>query len=303
MESLPRSGTILPWRLQFGIDMGARTGSTLCPSCGQLVGVNDAECLGCGRRNPGMWGFASALRGLGRDLGFVPLVLWGCGAVYLATLVSNPSGIQMDGIFSMGGPSIESLFLFGASGSVPVFRFGRWWTVLSASWLHGGILHIFFNMMWIRNLAPATVELFGAGRTIIIYVLGGALGFLASTLAGQLAVLPGPFRGAGFTVGASAPLFALLGALLLYGRRSGSRHVTEQVKGMAVGMLIFGFILPGVDNWAHIGGLGGGYALAKWMDPLRPERPDHVVVAILCLVLSLAAILASVVLGLPYFRS
>jgi rhomboid protease GluP len=283
--------------------MRSRTGSTLCPSCSQLVGVNDAQCLNCGRRNPGMWGFASALRGLGRDLGFVPLVLWGCGAAYLATLVADASGIRMDGIFSMVSPSIESLFLFGASGSVPVFRFGRWWTVLSASWLHGGLLHIVFNMMWIRNLAPATVELFGAGRTIIIYVLGGALGFLASTLAGQLAVLPGPLRGAGFTVGASAPLFALLGALLLYGRRSGSRHVTEQVKGMAVGMLIFGFILPGVDNWAHLGGLGGGYALARWLDPLLPERGDHLVWGIVCLGLSLAAILASVVFGLPYFRS
>jgi rhomboid protease GluP len=267
------------------------------------VGVNDAQCLNCGRRNPGMWGFASALRGLGRDLGFVPLVMWGCGAAYLATLVSDPSGIQMSGIFSMGSPSIESLFLFGASGSVPVFRFGRWWTVLSAAWLHGGVLHILFNMMWIRNLAPATVELFGAGRTIIIYVVGGAAGFLASTLAGHLAFLPGPLRGAGFTVGASAPLFALLGALLLYGRRSGSAHVTEQVKRMAFGMLIFGFILPGVDNWAHIGGLGGGYVLARWLDPLLPERGDHLIVGLACLGLSLAAILASVVLGLPYFRS
>jgi rhomboid protease GluP len=283
--------------------MRSRTGSILCPSCGQLVGVNDAQCLNCGRRNPGMWGFASALRGLGRDLGFVPLVLWGCGAAYLATLVSDPGGIQMSGIFSMGSPSIESLFLFGASGSVPVFRFGRWWTVLSASWLHGGILHILFNMLWIRRLAPDTVEVYGAGRTIIIYVVGGAVGFLASTLAGHLAVLPGPLRGAGFTVGASAPLFALLGALLLYGRRSGSSHVTEQVRGMAFGMLLFGFIMPGVDNWAHIGGLGGGYAMARWMDPLLPERGDHVVGGLVCLALSLAAILGSVVSALPYFRS
>ncbi len=283
--------------------MRSRTGSTLCPSCGQLVGVNDDQCLNCGRRNPGLWGFASALRGFGLDQGLVPLVLWACGALYLATLAADPGGIRMDGLFSLGSPSIESLFLFGASGAVPVFRFGRWWTILSAAWLHGGILHIVFNMMWIRQLAPPTAHLYGAGRAIIIYVAGGLVGFLVSTLAGRyLVFLPGPLRGAGFTVGASAPLFALLGALLLYGHRSGSRSTTEQVKGMAAGMLLFGFIMPGVDNWAHLGGLGGGYAMAKWLDPLLPERGDHVVVALVCIALSLAAVLVSVATGLRFVQ-
>jgi rhomboid protease GluP len=282
--------------------MRARTGSTLCPSCGQLVGVNDAQCLGCGRRNPGMWGFGSALRGLGRDMGFLPLVFWGCGAAYLATLASDPGGIEMGGL-SFGSPSIQSLFLFGASGSIPVFQVGRWWTVLSASWLHAGILHIAFNMLWVRRLAPDTAAVYGAGRAIIIYVVGGALGFVASSAAGHyLPFLPGPLHGAGFTVGASAPLFALLGALLHYGHRSGSGHVAEQVKGMAVGMLIFGFLMPGVDNWAHLGGFAGGYAMAKWLDPLVPERGDHVVAALVCLALSVAAVVYSVATGLQFFR-
>ena len=114
---------------------------------------------------------------------------------------------------------------------------------------------------------------------------------------------PAPFAGAGFTVGASAPLFALLGALLHYGHRSGSRNVTEQVKGMALGMLLFGFVMRGVDNWAHLGGLGGGYVMAKWLDPLLPERGDHVVTALLCLGLSLAAVLVSVATGMPFFRN
>jgi rhomboid protease GluP len=72
---------------------------------------------------------------------------------------------------------------------------------------------------------------------------------------------------------------------------------------MALGMLLFGFILPGVDNWAHLGGLGGGYIMARWLDPLLPERGNHMIGAVLCLVLSLAAILASVVSALPIFRA
>ena len=52
-------------------------GSVLCTSCGVLVGVNDDRCYNCGRRNPGLWGYAQVLRSLGQDLGFVPLVMGG----------------------------------------------------------------------------------------------------------------------------------------------------------------------------------------------------------------------------------
>ena len=52
-------------------------------------------------------------------------------------------------------------------------------------------------------------------------------------------------------------------------------------------LLIFGFIMPGVDNWAHLGGLGGGYLTAKLLDPLKPERGDHLLWPLGCLVVSL----------------
>ncbi len=113
-----------------------RTGSVICTSCGKLVGVQDDVCWNCGRRNPGLWGFAPVLRRLGNDLGFVPIVIWGCAALYLATLLVDTKGIRMSGI-SILAPSMRSLFLFGASGSLPIYGYGRWWTVLSAGWLHG----------------------------------------------------------------------------------------------------------------------------------------------------------------------
>ena len=68
-------------------------------------------------------------------------------------------------------------------------------------------------------------------------------------------------------------------------------------------MLIFGFIIPGIDNWAHLGGFAGGWLSAKWLDPLKPERADHVLVALACLVLSLLSVGFSVVYGLALFRS
>jgi rhomboid protease GluP len=281
----------------------SRPSSVLCPSCGTLVGVKDPQCLSCGRRNPGMWGFAQLLRSVGDDMGFAMLVLWACGALYLASLAVDIEGMRSSGL-SFLSPSLRSLFLFGASGAVPVFGYGRWWTVLSAAWLHGGVLHILFNMMWVRDLAPPTARLYGPGRTVIIYTVAGVTGFLASSVAGAfLPFLPRFLGGAGFTVGASAPIFGLIGALLHYGRRGGSSYIGQQAKGLAVTMLIFGFVLPGIDNWAHLGGLAGGWLAAKVLDPLKPERGDHVLVALGCLVLSLLSVGFSVVEGLKLFRS
>ncbi len=134
-------------------------------------------------------------------MGFAMLVTWACGALYLASLAADFEGVSSSGLVSFLSPSTPSLFLFGASGAVPVFRFGRWWTVLSAGWLHAGVLHILFNMLW-----------------------------------------------------------------------------------------------------AHLGGLGGGYLAANLLDPLQPERGNHVLVAAGCLVLSLLSIAVSVVRGLEILR-
>lgn len=282
----------------------SRPSSVLCPSCGTLVGVNDRQCLSCGRLYPGMWGFAHVLRDVGDDMGFSKIVLWACAALYLASLAAHTEGISSSGMLSFLSPSVPSLFLFGASGAVPVFGYGRWWTVLSAAWLHGGVLHILFNMMWVRDLAPAAARLYGPGRTVIIYTASAIAGFLASSLAGAfLPFLPRFIGGAGFTVGASAPIFGLIGALLYYGRRGGSSFVGQQAKSLALTMLFFGFVIPGIDNWAHLGGCAGGWLTAKWLDPLKPERADHVLAALACLALSLLSILYSVVSGLALFRS
>jgi len=260
-----------------------------------LVGVGDAACYNCGRRNPGLWGFAPALRALGQDLGFVPFVIGTCVIVFALTLVFSRGAVGMGGLFSMFSPSSAALLTFGASGAIPVFALDRWWTLLSASWLHGGGLHILFNLMWIRQLAPPTAEMYGPGRLMIIYVVSGAAGFALSSFAG--AYLPNLLflHGSQFTVGASASVFGLLGALVYYGRRTGSQIVRGQALSYALFMGLFGVIMPGVDNYAHLGGFGGGYLASQLMDPMKPERIDHIVIGLGCLAASVLAIVWSVV--------
>ena len=274
-------------------------GSVVCPSCGSLVGIQDERCFRCGRWNPGLWGFAPLLRRLGNDLGFVPIVIGGCTLLYLVTLLlSGPSALRAGGLFSILSPSTQVLFLFGASGGIPVFGLGRWWTIFSAGWLHGGLLHILFNVLWVRQLAPAVADMYGAGRMVLIYTIAGACGFLLSSFAGTV---PG-LHGADITIGASASIFGLLGALVHYGRRSISSAVTSQALTYAIVLFVFGVVMRGVDNYAHAGGFAGGYLASMWLNPLRPERQEHLLAALGCLVLVAISIIASVVTGMQYLR-
>jgi rhomboid protease GluP len=271
-----------------------KSGSVVCVSCGNLVGVNDERCYNCGRWNPGLWGWAPAVRSLGQDLGFVQVIIWGCSALYLATLLLSRGRIGMSG-FDILAPSVQSLIVFGASGAYPVFVLGWWWTVLSASWLHGSLLHILFNMLWVRQIAPGTAELYGAGRMVIIYTVAGVCGFFLSSIAGQyFSFMPfGFLRGAQLTIGASASIFGLFGALVHYGRKTGASMVHREALQYAVILFVFGIIMPGVDNYAHLGGFLGGYATALVMDPLKPERVDHLAIALVCMVLVVLSVLAS----------
>lgn len=276
------------------------TGSVVCPSCGSLVGVNDDKCYMCGRANPSLWGFAPMLRQLGTDLGFVPLVIGGSAVLYVLTLVaSGPSALSGGGsIFNLLGPDERALVIFGASGAVPVFVLGSWWTVLSATWLHAGLLHILFNMLAVRSIGPLTAEMIGPSRTVIIYVLSGACGFLLSSVAGAF-FPPLPFlSGASITIGASASIMGLIGALLHYGRTSGSSVIRAQAIQWTVYIAFYGLIMRGIDNYAHAGGFIGGYLLSALFNPLTKERGDHLLIAAGCLLATLLAIAASLYKGM-----
>lgn len=281
-----------------------RTGSVVCRSCGSLVGVNDDRCYTCGHRNPGLWGFAPLLRRFGNDMGFVPLVVYGCVVLYAAMLlmtIALGGDVMGGGLMALLSPATPVAIAFGASGAAPVFYNGMWWTVLSAGWLHGGALHILFNMMWVRQLGPATADIYGAGRMVIIYTIASVAGFFLSSVAGYyLRAMPVFFlRGGDLTLGASAPIFGLLGALVYYGRRGGSSFVGGQALQYALVLFIFGLFMPGVDNYAHAGGFGGGYLAGAWLDPLKKERIDHLAGAVACLVATALAVIASLVKVVP----
>src|SRR5262249_57517073 len=106
--------------------------------------------------------------------------------------------------------------------------------------------HIAFNMMWVRDIGPSTADVIGPARTVIIYVVSGVCGFLLSSVAGRYLPAIPLLHGASLTVGASASIFGLLGALVHYGRKSGRSLLHAQAKHWALFMSLYRLLTPAI---------------------------------------------------------
>jgi rhomboid protease GluP len=156
---------------------------------------------------------------------------------------------------------------------------GRWWTVLTAVFLHGSLLHLLFNMVITRQYLPHVVELYGSARAWVIFVVAGIVGFAVSNLA----------RGVP-TIGASGAIFGLLAALIVYGRRTRQHAVTQQLWMSAGMMFLFGFLMPAVNNWAHAGGFAGGWVAAEAMQFSHVRREGVGIMLLALLLLAVTAV-------------
>lgn len=232
----------------------------LCPSCGALTRVDVARCDACGRWNPGLWGLRPVLTRLLAQ-GFTTPIVAACVGLYVVAIVLDPLGaLRPRGMFDLLSPSPHVLDTLGMTGALAWAR-GRWWTMLSAIYLHGNVLHILFNVLWIRQLGPSIEEIFGPARFFVIFTASGVAGFALSNLAG----IP-------FTIGASGAIFGLLGALVAFGRSRGGvfgKMLFRQYGQWALLLFVLGFFMAGVNNLAHAGGFGGGYVAALGLSSLE----------------------------------
>jgi rhomboid protease GluP len=205
------------------------------------------------------------------------------GLYVLAVAIDLRAALSPRGFMNLLAPSNRALFTLGMTGGV-AWAQGHWWTLLSATFLHGGILHIVFNVMWIRSLGPEVEAIYGSARAFLIFVLAGAAGFLASN-----------YVGGAPTIGASGAIFGLLAALIAHGRRAGRSLMTAQVWSWALVLFVFGFLMPGVNNLAHGGGFAGGYAaaLAFGSGVRGQEGPGTQILAVAAALLALFAVVLS----------
>jgi rhomboid protease GluP len=196
-----------------------------------------------------------------------------CIVLYVVSLLLQPEAIaNPGGLLSLLSPGRRALLQLGSTG-FPAWNAGWWWTLFTAIFLHGSLLHIFFNMMWTRDLGPVATEVYGPARAFVIFMLAGATGFLASNVMSGVS-----------TIGASGSIFGLLAALIVYGRRHGASMMSMQLWQWAIVLFLMGFVLPSVNNWAHGGGFVGGWIAASLMRT-GSERRESVSMWILALLL------------------
>ena len=239
----------------------------LCPACGTLVGATANKCHECGAHVN--LSFAAASRTLSRWLPQTSPVTYSmlaiCCLMYALSFVitmklAGGRGFG-GGLMSLGGISTQVSIRLGAS--LPwVFNILQPWRLITAIFLHGGLLHIAFNMWVLMDIGPMVEELYGSARYLFLFVATGAGGYvLSSTLGGHP------------SVGASGALLGLVGVLLAAttGRRS---YAAQALRSALIRWLIYiailGLIMTGTDNYAHLGGLATGYILGRLMPDRAP---------------------------------
>jgi rhomboid protease GluP len=209
-------------------------------------------------KNPGsIWKDNIFTRSTGEKDGILRIILLANIVMFVLSVVIDlrPSAFSSSP-FNFLSPSNNSLLVLGSTGTIPLFQLNRWWSLISASYLHGSLLHIVFNMIALHQLGPLILREYGTSRMVAIYTLSGIGGYIISALFGVR-----------FTIGASAAVCGLIGAALYYGKSRGGAYgkaVYSQIGGWAIGIFIFGFMVPGINNWGHAGGMLSG-ALAGFI--------------------------------------
>lgn len=270
--------------------------SLLCPACRKLISRSAAVCPFCGLKKPtSRFKNNIFISGISDGDQLITTIIAVNIVMFILSIVIDPRLSSLNfSPFNFLSPSNQSLLVLGSTGTIPVFQLHRWWSLMAANYLHGGLLHILFNMLAIRQLAPLVIREFGINRTIILYTVGGVGGFFLSTLAGVR-----------FTIGASAALCSLIGALLYYGKSRGGiygQNIFSQIGGWALSIAIFGFMVPGINNWGHGGGMLAGVLLGYLLGytEKKRERFNHKVLAMICLAATSLILLWSCLNGLLF---
>lgn len=145
-----------------------------------------------------------------------------------------------------GSTDQRVLITFGAKVN-SLIQAGEIWRFFTSMFIHIGLMHLIFNLYALWSLGPFMEERFGRWRFIIIYVLSGLGGSIASF-----------FFSSALSAGASGAIFGLLGALLYYSLKRPALWKSGLGMNLVVVILInfgFGLTQPGIDNFAHLGGL------------------------------------------------
>ena len=167
-----------------------------------------------------------------------------------------------------GGPNGLSLLMLGANYG-KLIKSGQVWRLITYAFLHGGVAHLLCNMYSLSIIGAETESRFGKIRFLGIYLLSAIGGGLLSAVLGDYV-----------SVGASGAIFGLLGAMVYFGSRFRiyfRQSINSKFMPVILLNLFIGFVIPGIDNYCHIGGLITGYLAAMTVGiPEDNKKSDRI---------------------------
>lgn len=297
----------------------------MCRSCGAIVGSGQQQCAVCGTPTSGAGGhgqpqaaaadneairFARAV--LNRPYKFTIILLVTNIFIFILMWQSSATPLSM----TTALPA-EVLLPFGAKLNWYIYNQHQWWRFVTPMFLHVNMLHVMVNMYSLWMVGPYVEKLYGSAKFVVIWVITGVAGVVASYLTVRPGLGAGPITGFIFKVydtpsaGASGALFGLVGVLFVFGIKF--RHELPEGFKRAFGTgllpmivlnLFIGYVLRGfIDNAAHLGGMLSGAVLALVVDYRRPG--DKAGGTVIWRVLQIAAIVlvaASFIMTARHFR-
>jgi len=237
----------------------------LCPSCGSLVGISATRCHICGANL--RFSLAAVSKSLSGYFG-------GEAPVTTAILIANILMFAVCWLVSMAKGQQGISVLFGFNGET-LYRLGMgipfryddfsWYRLITAMYLHGGLIHIGLNMLALMNIGPAVEQVYGSARYFFFYTLCGFCGALMSA---RFSSAP--------SVGASGAIMVLIGVLIALTSRRGGIYMRElrgRLISSVVSIFAIGLFVSGLrtDNWAHFGGLAAGFLLGRFFADREPS--------------------------------
>ena len=225
--------------------------------------------------------FAAEVRGATPRVVVTYLLVAACVAVYGAMVLGGVSAFA---------PRAGDLEEWGASRGVDFAIDGEPWRLLTAVFLHGGLVHLLVNMWVLYRAGPIVERLYGNVGFLLLYLASGVGGSLASATWHPMVT----------SVGASGAIFGIiggLGAFLVAHREAIPAPVLKSVRGGVVAFVVyntlFGMAIPGIDNAAHLGGLTAGLLAGLALQrPWPPAGPTAGLARQLAVAVALAAGLA-----------
>jgi membrane associated rhomboid family serine protease len=246
-------------------------GKPICPDCmtATPVGMRCPDCAGQRQR-------VQSLRSMHVDPVATYVLI---GINVLLFLGSGAGGSFLTG---SGGSSrvFQDLALWG-----PAIHLGHdYWRLVTAGFLHSGLLHIGFNMYILYWLGTMLEPALGHARFLALY--------FASLLAGSFgALLLSPNS---VTVGASGAVFGLMGAAFVMQRARGIDPMQSGIGPVILFNLVISFVIPNISIGGHIGGLVGGAIAAFAMERLAGRRPGIAMPIAACVAVGAIAVVAAI---------